>query len=222
MKQEINLQSGFTRLIRHSRESLSGISTLLKSGGDPQTLRAAKHLGRTISNNHTGFTLVELLVVVLIIGILAAVALPQYQKAVEKSKAAQAFALIRTVAAAQEAHHLENGTYAETFEELAVDIPWTGNVQWVKDFPAKSNKDWSIQFYSQMIGNGISIGRISGPYAGAGFVYLLDSSSAIYPPAKILCMERGEGQTDFPFSQPAGSYCKKIFHTNSGYLSPLP
>ena len=167
-----------------------------------------------MQNKRTGFTLIELLVVVLIIGILSAVALPQYQKAVEKSRATQAFALARTLAAAQEAYYIENGAYADTFDELPVDIPWSGTVNWVgtaNSNPAKSNEDWSVQIYNQMLGDGISIGRISGPYAGGGFLYLLDSiNSNAYPTHQFICMER-TNNTEVPFTKPAGSYCQKLF-----------
>ncbi len=70
------------------------------------------------------FTLIELLVVVLIIGILAAVAVPQYRTAVEKTRATEALTLIKSLKQARDIYWLSN-TGVPTLDKLEIEVPGT-------------------------------------------------------------------------------------------------
>ena len=88
-----------------------------------------KRVGQALPDNApvkghlAAFTLIELLVVVLIIGILAAVALPQYKLAVEKSHATEAITQVKDLFIAQKVYFLANGQYADTMDKLDIEFP---------------------------------------------------------------------------------------------------
>ncbi len=74
-----------------------------------------------------GFTLIELLVVVLIIGILAAVALPGYRKSVEKSRVSDALTAMSAISKSEHGWYLNNNSYTKDFANLDIDISGTMN-----------------------------------------------------------------------------------------------
>ncbi len=73
------------------------------------------------------FTLIELLVVVLIIGILAAVAVPQYQRTVLRAKVPEAKTMLKAFATAADAYDMENGSSPTSYwgitDNLSIQVP---------------------------------------------------------------------------------------------------
>ena len=106
-----------------------------------------------MKQKNRAFTLIELLVVVLIIGILAAVAVPQYQKAVEKSRITQALTFLNAVYKSHQLCVLQHGAnsedcYLSTSTGLAnMDIELPGEIETsncVGDITCIKTKDWEF------------------------------------------------------------------------------
>ena len=159
-----------------------------------------------------GFTLIEQLVVVLIIGILASIAVPQYQKAVERSRATQALTLLATVSNAYAAHHMASGTWATSFDELTVDIPWTGRTKFLPaERDTRSNGTWSLGLENSSNYVIIRVGRINGKYKGAEFHTVFVNPNGILSSPHTWCVERKSGANFvFDTNLPHGTYCEKI------------
>jgi len=70
-----------------------------------------------------GFTLLELLVVVIIVGILATIAVPSFTRAMERARQTEATAFLDTLKTAEEAYYQENQAYTSSFSLIMVDKP---------------------------------------------------------------------------------------------------
>ena len=162
-----------------------------------------------------GFTLIELLVVVLIIGILSAVAVPQYQKAVWKSRAAQLFTLARSLGTAQDAFYMANGSYPTQFSELDLDfnalVPSGVDPCNLTDSSSDGHrfgKDFELVLNNY--GNNFVLSSAmftSGPYKCGGFVFVNDKLKYSADNNTLYCWE---GSGEHRVKEP-GAFCEKLF-----------
>ena len=165
------------------------------------------------------FTLIELLVVVLIIGILAAVALPQYQKAVWKSRAAQLMTAASTVGRDATAYKMASGESPTEFAQLSLDydLPTKratagvcGNVVQSTD-AQRENDMYQIVLNNTGTFHGINSAFITGPYQCAGFMYLIEDHTedgVTLKGGNLYCAE--VAHQNFHPVTPAGKFCEKI------------
>lgn len=93
-----------------------------------------------------GFTLIELLVVVLIIGILAAIALPQYKRMVLRARLSVGLPLVVSMYEAEQMYYMTHGVFATDVDDLDIEIPHDANCEkWTE--PGASGYDcgdWSV------------------------------------------------------------------------------
>jgi prepilin-type N-terminal cleavage/methylation domain-containing protein len=176
--------------------------------------------------NKMAFTLIELLVAVLIIGILAAIALPQYQKAVWKSRAAQLQQSVRDLSNAQEMYFLVHGRYPTNFDELdisfdslpnkpAAPISYRWSVPSANAVRANDNMELIIntdETYPASYLHIFSTGLFhKGKYSAAGFEYVHDStgSHAALGKRRLYCFEHS---ATLPTQ---GDFCNKVMGISS-------
>lgn len=105
---------------------------------------------RALVLDNAGFTLVELLVVVLIVGILTAIALPMYNHAVVKSRFSSMIPSAKEIANAQELYYMEHGSYAR--EETALDVQVANNPQTLVTLSDMSNYKYVMTEHEQVPG----------------------------------------------------------------------
>ena len=106
------------------------------------------------NNKKSGFSLVELTIVVVILGVLATFAVPRFMSSVEKTKASESFSYLAQIESAQGRFNAENGRYAWSLNDL--DISLDSPEFFYVSGPYSSN--WETKWEMKLTRNGASSG----------------------------------------------------------------
>ena len=115
---------------------------------------AMKDGHRFTPTGQAGFTLLELLMVVIIIAILAAIALPQYLRVAERSRAAEALQTLGPIRGSEQRFRAQNGVYTVNLAAIDIDVPGFNAV------PASPN--WTFTVAGTGLTDNIVATRVAG------------------------------------------------------------
>ncbi len=101
-----------------------------------------------LNKNHKGFTLIELLIVVAIIGIIAAIAIPNLLNAIQRGKQKRTMSDMRTVATANESYSIDNNAYVTAAAGATSAISSLLEPTYVKKLPQKDGWNSDLQYVS--------------------------------------------------------------------------
>ncbi len=106
------------------------------------------------NNKKAGFSLVELTIVVIILGVLATFAVPRFMRVVERTKASESFAYLAEIQSAQARYNAENGEYAQAVTDLDIDLSAPNHFT----AGAVTAADWEIEWEMELTRAGASSG----------------------------------------------------------------
>jgi type IV pilus assembly protein PilE len=105
-------------------------ATILSRFQESRPMKTISSFVRRLSSSLTGFTLLEMMIVVVVIGVLASIALPRYVRVVEKGRSAEARHVLGLIRDSELAYYLDVDSYTTSLTALGVQVPTACNASY--------------------------------------------------------------------------------------------